>query len=199
MDPINILVGLNIIAIFGANVNAAKKGIRSQIGVVKEKPKGFLQFFPPLLATLILVILIITVFGPGTLGDFERLKNFAAVMQPYRYIGLVLYLLASWGQVMVYRSLGENYSQDIVILKNHHLVQGGLYRYIRHPYYLLQIISDTSAAVALLSYIILPLAIIEIPILIMRAKIEEQLLQKHFPEQFKKFAQKTSFMLPFIG
>jgi protein-S-isoprenylcysteine O-methyltransferase Ste14 len=112
---------------------------------------------------------------------------------------VAIYLVASWGQVAVYRSLGESYSQDIVILKNHRLVQKGLYKYIRHPYYLLQILSDLGSSLALLSYLVFPLALIEIPILISRAKVEERLLQKHFPEQFKGFRNKTGFILPFIS
>ena len=41
MDPINIIVALNIIATFGANVTTAKKGFRSVITSYKEKPKSF--------------------------------------------------------------------------------------------------------------------------------------------------------------
>lgn len=199
MDPINILVGLNLILIFGANLGAAKKGIRSQIGAVKEKPKGFLQIFPPLLATIILVLLILAVFGVGTLSDFDGLKALLLKLQPYRYLGLLVYFAASWGQVIVYKTMGESYSQDIVIMKNHKLIQSGLFKYLRHPYYLLQILSDLGSSFCLFSYLVFPLALIEIPILISRAKIEEQLLQKHFPEQFKSFRQKAGFMLPFIG
>ena len=38
MDPVNIIIGLNIIATFGANVSGAKKGLKAKVGVAKEKP-----------------------------------------------------------------------------------------------------------------------------------------------------------------
>lgn len=192
MDPLNIIVGLNIIAIFGANIGAAKKGIRSHIGETKERPKGFFQTVPPLLATLLLVMLIIALFQVGTFTEYAK-------WQPYRLAGLLFYLVSSWTQVALYRRLGDNYSQDIVIFKKHKLIQDGLYKYIRHPYYLFQILSDLGAAVATLSFLVLPLAVIEIPILIKRALIEEGLLEKHFPEQFKQYRKKAGFFLPFIG
>ena len=43
MDPINIIVALNILATFGVNVSSAKKGFRSSITAYKEKPKTYLQ------------------------------------------------------------------------------------------------------------------------------------------------------------
>ena len=42
MDPINIIVGLNIIASFGANLTGAKKGLKSTVTPVKERPKTYL-------------------------------------------------------------------------------------------------------------------------------------------------------------
>jgi len=47
MDPINIIILLNIIATFGANVTGAKRGLKSTVSEIKEKPKTFLQKFPP--------------------------------------------------------------------------------------------------------------------------------------------------------
>ena len=64
MDPINIIIGLNIIATFGANVGAAKKGIKDKVGVFKDKPKTYLQTLPLVLSTIALVVLIVSLFLP---------------------------------------------------------------------------------------------------------------------------------------
>ena len=91
MDPINIIVLLNVIATFGANVSGAKRGLKSKVTVIKEKPKTFLQKFPLVLSSITLIVLIISAFQIGTL---EYIEDYANV----RYIGLAIYLVSSWIQ-----------------------------------------------------------------------------------------------------
>ena len=191
MDPINIIAGINLVATFGANLTGAKKSLKSTIGASKEKPKTYLQKFPLLLATLTLTGLILGIFQIGTL-------TYTKENMVFRLIGLIFYLIFSWSQIWAYKTLGENYSQEIVILKNHKLVTSGPFKVIRHPQYLSQILMDLGAGVATLSYIILPLAIIQIPFVIMRANLEEKLLSKHIKE-FADYKSKSGFMIPFIG
>ena len=68
---------------------------------------------------------------------------------------------------------------------------------IRHPQYLSQIVIDLGGAFATLSYVLLPLAIIQIPLLILRARFEEKLMEKHFKQEFTDYKKRTSFILPF--
>lgn len=192
MDPINIIVALNIVATFGANVSGAKKGFKTKIGATKEKPKTYLQTLPLILSTLTLIGLILGVFQIGTL---EYLNEYNFI----RYMGLAVYLLFSWVQVWSFNSLGDSYSQDILIKKDHKLITKGPFRIIRHPQYLSQILFDLGGAAATLSFIVAPLAIIAIPFILMRAKIEEKLLAKHFGEEFTGYKKKSGFFIPFIG
>jgi len=192
MDPINIIIALNIIVTFGANVGTAKKGFRSTITAYKEKPKTWLQNIPVMFTVLTLVALISGVFR---LGVFDYKPEF----MPLRLIGLLFYLVFSWVQIWSFKSLGENYSQEVLIYKNHELINKGPYSILRHPQYLSQILVDLGGGLALMSYILLPLAIIEIPFLIMRALLEEQLLDRHFKEGFKSYKKKTGFFIPFVG
>jgi protein-S-isoprenylcysteine O-methyltransferase Ste14 len=131
MDPLNIIVLLNIVATFGANVTGAKRGLKSTVSEIKEKPKTFLQKFPPVLSTLSLLALIIAAFQIGTL---EYIKEYNII----RYIGLAVYLVFSWIQVWSFKTLGDNYSQDIMIKKKHELVTKGPFKIIRHPQYSLE-------------------------------------------------------------
>lgn len=195
MDPINILVGINLIATFGANAGGAKKGLHSSLTNVKEKPKTYLQNIPPNLAVLILVLIILSIFKVGTL-DYEKYSNLWSV----RIAGLISYIIFSWIQVWSYRTLGDFYSNDIVLMKNHQLVTKGPYRFIRHPLYLAQMFSDLGASVALLSYITLPLVIlIEIPLLIIRALYEDKFLANAFHDKFADYKKRSGLLLPFIG
>lgn len=192
MDPINIIIGLNIIATFGANITTAKKGFRSAITSYKEKPKSWLQNIPVYFTVITLVSLILGVFRIGVL-DYQT--NYL----PLRSAGLILYLIFSWIQIWSFKSLGDNYSQEILIYKNHQLVNKGPYRLLRHPQYLSQILVDIGGGLAVMSFILLPFALVEIPFLIMRALLEEKLLEKNFKGLFTEYKKKTGFLIPFIG
>jgi protein-S-isoprenylcysteine O-methyltransferase Ste14 len=192
MDPINIIVVLNIIATFGANVTTAKKGFRSVITSYKEKPKSFLQNIPVYFTVLTLVSLILGVFR---IGVIEYKPEFLTL----RVVGLFLYIIFSWVQIWSFKSLGEFYSQEILIYKNHDLISKGPYKILRHPQYVSQILVDIGGGLAVMSYVLLPIAIIEIPFLIMRALLEEKLLERNFKEKFVEYKKKTGFLIPFIG
>jgi methyltransferase len=193
MDPINIIVGLNIIASFGANLTGAKKGLKSTVTPVKERPKTYLQKLPLVIATMTLVALILGVFQIGTL-EYEKNPQ----MTNFRLIGLIVYICFSWIQIWAYKSLGQSYSQEIVVFKDHKLAEKGPFKFIRHPQYLSQILVDLGGGFATLSYILIPIAIVQIPILVIRASFEEKLLSKHFKEEFEQYKKSRGFMLPFI-
>lgn len=192
MDPINIIVGINIIATFGANLGGARKGFKAAVTAPKEKPKTYLQSLPVVLSTLTLLALIAGVFRAGTLPYTDALYA-------VRLWGLAVYLVFSWVQIWAFKTLGESYSQDVTILRNHRLITKGPFRLIRHPQYLSQILMDLGGGVATLSYIVVPLVLIEIPLLILRALLEEKLLEKNFKDAFSAYKKKSGFMFPFIG
>jgi protein-S-isoprenylcysteine O-methyltransferase Ste14 len=192
MDPINIIVGLNLIATFAANMSGAKKGLKSTVSPAKERPKTYLQKLPLIFATAILIALIFAVFQIGTLEYNDENRTI-------RLIGLLFYLVFSWIQIWAYKTLGENYSQEILIFKKHELVTKGPFKTIRHPQYLSQILMDLGAGLATLSFVILPLALISIPFVIMRGMMEEKLLANNFEETFKNYKSKSGFMIPYIG
>ena len=192
MDPINIIIGLNIIATFGANVGAAKKGIKDKVGVFKDKPKTYLQNLPLVLSTVALVVLIVSLFQIGTL-------EYKTDYQTIRVIGLAFYIVFSWVQIWSTKTLGDNFSQDIAIKKEHHIVTNGPFKIIRHPQYLSQFLMDLGGAAATLSFILAPLALIQIPFLFMRASMEDKLLEKHFGESFREYKKKSGMFFPYIG
>jgi len=192
MDPLNIIVLLNVIASFGANLSGAKRGLKSKVMVAKEKPKTYLQKLPLVLSAFTLIALILGTFKVGT---FEYVEN----LSPLRYSGVTIYIIFSWIQIWAFKTLGENYSQDILIKKDHQLITKGPFKIIRHPQYLCQILIDLGGMAATLSYLLFALTIIEIPFIIMRASVEEKMMKKHFGGSFVDYKKKTGFLFPFIG
>lgn len=195
MDPISLLTGINLFVSMSANFSAAKKGLKTSLTKVKERPKTFLQKIPPNISALILITIILGVFKIGTL-DFENSDGFLIV----RVLGLALFIIFSWTQVWSFKHLGKNYSQEIIIQKEQKLITTGPYKLIRHPQYLSQILSDLGAGLALGGYIIIPLVLlVELPLFILRAKKEEELHKKYFTEEFTDYKKKSGFIIPFIG
>lgn len=195
MDPINLIVAINLFVSMSSNLSGAKKGMKSKLSNVVKKPTTYLQKIPPNIAALVLILTIAAIFN---LGVFDE-----SIKQEYNYlriIGLILFIIFSWVQVSSFKALGEFYSQDILIFKNHKLIKLGLYKYLRHPQYFSQILSDFGVGLALMGYIIIPIVIfIEIPLFILRAKAEENLLSAYFNEEFKEYKKKSGFFIPFIG
>lgn len=194
-NAINILVAINLLVSMSANYSGAKKGLKTSITKVVERPVSFLQKFPPNVAALVLIFTIISIFNLGTLTD-----KYETELIGVRVAGLIMFVIFSWLQVWAYKSLGDSYAQDVVIMKEHKLITTGIYKFIRHPQYLFQLLSDLGAGIALLSYLVVPLVIfIEIPLFIMRAALEDKLLKKHFSNEYSAYKKRSGFMIPFIG
>jgi protein-S-isoprenylcysteine O-methyltransferase Ste14 len=195
MDPINLLVAINLFVSMTANWGGARKGLKTSITKVVDRPDTFLQKYPPNVAMIVLLLIILSIFEIGILGDTYKQEYYTM-----RLIGLGLFVVFSWVQVAAYKSLGKSYAQDIVILKDHKLCTSGLYKFIRHPQYLSQFLSDLGAGIALMSFLVIPAVIlVEFPLFILRAKEEERLLEKHFKNEFAEYRKKSGFIIPFIG
>lgn len=194
MDPINLLLGINLFVSMAANFSGAKKGFKSSITQTKNKPKTYLQKVPMNVSALVLVLIILAVFNLGTL-DAENINQYYNV----RVIGLIIFIFFSWTQVWSFKHLGKNYSQEIIIQKDQKLIKTGPYKFIRHPQYLSQFLSDLGAGIALGGFIVIPFVIlIEIPLFILRAKKEEEIMKDYFGEEFSNYKKRSGFMIPFI-
>jgi protein-S-isoprenylcysteine O-methyltransferase Ste14 len=195
MDPINLITAINLFVSISANWSGAKKGIKTSITKLVERPKSYLQKLPPNISALILVITILGIFNIGSLP--QNLKEEYSYL---RIIGLLMFIIFSWLQVLSFKSLKNYYAQDVVILKEHKLISNGIYGVIRHPQYISQFLSDFGAGLALMNFLILPLALlVELPLFMMRANLEEKMLANHFGEEFKLYKKRTGFIFPFIG
>lgn len=195
MDAISILVLINLIVSSSANWSGARRGLKTSITKVVERPVTYLQKIPPNISALILVLIILSFFGVGTLNNSHDEK----LLYP-RTIGLLLYIIFSWLQIKSYKTLGNYYTQDLAILKNHKLITNGPYKFIRHPQYLSQVLSDLGAGLAFASYLIIPIVLMaELPLFVLRAILEDKLLEKHLGEEYTNYKKSTPFMIPFIG
>jgi protein-S-isoprenylcysteine O-methyltransferase Ste14 len=194
-NAINILVGIGLAVTLAVSFSAARKGIKQSVTKFVFRPKTWLQNIPPNVAAFVLILEILGVFRIGTLDTSGSGELFYI-----RVAGLAVFILASVFQFKAHKNLGDSYSQEIAIVKEHKLVTNKLHRFIRHPQYVGQIMSDIGAGVALAGFIILPLVIfVEAPLLLLRARREDKLLENHFEDEWREYKKKSGFIIPFIG
>ncbi len=189
---INLVLVLNIILTLSASFASVTKSFKAAIGGSKDKPKTYLQFFPKLISTLIFISVILGIFGIGK-ADF-----FNTDYDILRICFLALYVISSWLQIWGFKEMKELNTQDILVLRNHRIVQTGLFKFLRHPIYFFQILQDVSVGIALQSWLVLSLAVLfELPLLFLRANFEEKLLLKHFPAEYSDYKNRVRKWLPF--
>jgi protein-S-isoprenylcysteine O-methyltransferase Ste14 len=112
------------------------------------------------------------------------------------FVGLVLavcgLVLALWARA----TLGKNWSGQITFKEDHTLVQHGPYRFVRHPIYTAILLMFAGSAVAygtvgaILGF---PLALIGF---VIKARQEEALMQKHFPDAYPDYRSRTHMLVP---
>lgn len=112
------------------------------------------------------------------------------------YAVFVMGVLFRWFSIFY---LGRFFTPNVVILKEHHLVDTGPYRFIRHPTYTGALcaafgVTLTMANLAALLIILLPV----LTVVLWRIRLEENALAEAFGEPYRRYRQRTKRLLPLI-
>ena len=96
-------------------------------------------------------------------------------------------------------TLKRYFTTNVAILEGHKIIKTGIYKYIRHPAYLGDIVSFLGLALAFSSWISFLLIFIPVTaIFIYRIKIEEQVLIEAFGHEYLEYSRKTARLIPLI-
>lgn len=116
-------------------------------------------------------------------------------------IGIIADIVTLMGLVIVLWArtiLGGNWSSDTVLKENHELIQRGPYRYVRHPIYSGLLLMVLGAAIFYgRATGFAALAIFFITFWF-RARQEEKLLTKQFPEAYPDYKARVKKFIPFV-
>lgn len=125
-----------------------------------------------------------------------------AFQEPFwllRQIGLLIILAGIIVRIIAIRQLGENFSKDVDVHQDKSLYQRGLYRFVRHPSYLGELMIFLGVAIvydhwlaSLLAFILPTLAFVY------RIQVEEKMLLSFFPVEYADYMKKTKKLIPFI-
>lgn len=96
-----------------------------------------------------------------------------------------------------FRTLGEFYSSEIEIRNEHKLIRSGLYRHIRHPAYLSNLLDFIAVPLLANSFFTIAWSFpVQIVLLQIRIRLEEKELIKKFGKEYAEYKKQTGSLIP---
>jgi len=138
----------------------------------------------------------VLLFKPLPLASWDILLLPHIVVVQVIAVGLCI--LGLLGALWARRTLGKNWSGEVVFKEEHELVERGPYRFVRHPIYtsiLLMALGrllNTGLLGALVGFLILIVGVW------IKLKQEEALMLKHFPTQYAAYKSRVKALIPFV-
>jgi len=112
--------------------------------------------------------------------------------------GLVLLLVGSAIRVQARRTLGNYFSPVVRILPEHKLTRYGIYKYIRHPGYLGELLLYFSVPLLFHSLYGFLVMVFLIPFILYRIRVEEQMLIEKFGDEYRDYMRKSKRFIPYV-
>jgi len=152
----------------------------------------------------VLPFLALTILGfIAAVIDFVYRQNFN--FQIFAIIGLFLLLTGGLIRMKARLELKKKAGFDsltgtaqLQIVEKHQLVKDGLYKRIRHPLYLGEILRNLGFAVIFSSVYGTLIVLLASIFLLFRIEIEEKMLSCLFGEEYRKYKRTTKRLIPYI-
>lgn len=113
-----------------------------------------------------------------------------------RWVGFALGLASLGFWVWTQVALGKEWSPQLQLREEHHLVTSGPYTRIRHPLYTAMFGYGASLALVTANWVFIILAVVVIAGLAARVPKEELMMIEEFDEEYKAYMQKTGKFFP---
>ena len=152
----------------------------------------------------VLPFLALTLLGfTAAIIDFVFRQNFN--LQVFAIGGFLLLVVGGFirmkARLYLKRKAGFNSlsgTAQLRILKKHQLVTDGLYKYIRHPLYLGEILRNLGVVILFSSVYGILIVTLSSIFLLFRIQIEEKMLIVVFGEEYKEYARNTKKIIPHV-
>lgn len=114
-------------------------------------------------------------------------------------IGVVLALTGLTIRVRSMLTLGRYFTYSVAQTENHELVETGLYKVIRHPGYLGQLMIFAGIAISLSNWLAVLLMMIPVATgYVYRIKVEEDFMIEQMGERYLDYQKRTKRMIPMV-
>jgi protein-S-isoprenylcysteine O-methyltransferase Ste14 len=193
MDVLLLKIGYGIVVI-GTSIIRYPHEKRNKANKIKANKKETLE---KVLLGLVFLGMMILPF----IYLFTSLFSFANYDLPVslQIVGLTLISPMLWLFYRSHKDLGQNWSATLEIREGHHIVDAGVYKYIRHPMYSAILLLVIIQALLLNNYIAGLSGLISFGVLyLLRVKHEEQMMLSEFGDKYEKYMKRTKRIIPFI-
>ena len=132
---------------------------------------------------------------------FSNILSFADYILPVslHMLGLLLIIPTLWLFYRSHKDLGTNWSVSLEIREGHHVVDTGVYKYIRHPMYTAIWLWCIVQALLLNNYIAGLSGLVCFGLLyFLRVKKEERMMLQEFGKAYEDYVKRTKRIIPFI-
>ena len=176
-------------AIYGASEVALGLRKRARAGSAKSADRGSLR----LLWVVILGSLTAAFWADMALPQGQM----AGVLPPARAAGVVIFLgglVLRWYAISY---LGRFFTVDVAIARDHRLIDGGPYRYVRHPSYTGALFAFLGVGLCIGNWV--SLAVVALPIALVflwRIHVEEAALLQGLGESYRQYMGRTKRLIP---
>lgn len=158
-----------------------------------ERQSGWWRMVPLLAAVAVMLV-------QRSGGPLAQLVG-ASLWQDTLPVGILADVLSAVGlAIMLWArvTLGGNWSGNVVLKENHELIERGPYRFVRHPIYsgLLLMYFGTAIYFARVGTLIALVAVVAG--LLVKARQEERLLTRHFPQAYTSYKARVPALIPFM-
>jgi protein-S-isoprenylcysteine O-methyltransferase Ste14 len=132
------------------------------------------------------------IIGATTIGRLHHWNTFFIIGSVFALTGLII-------RVTSIIKLRQQFTYTVTKIENHELIETGLFKIIRHPGYLGQLIIFLGISVCLSNWLSVLLMII--PVLsgyIYRINVEESFMAEHLGQKYLDYRKRTKRLIPVI-
>jgi protein-S-isoprenylcysteine O-methyltransferase Ste14 len=130
--------------------------------------------------------------GATKIGRIYRWNTFFA-------IGMALFILGLMIRIHALLTLKQYFTYSVAKVEDHKLVETGLYKYVRHPGYLGQLIIFLGISTSISNW--LSILVMMIPVTLgylYRIKVEERFMLEQLGEDYSNYQERTKRIIPMI-
>ena len=188
MDP-KIIVIIAVSYLYGFFEVFLNFRQRSKSNVTTSRDKGSLW----LLYGLITVGYALSfAIGATKIGRIYHWNTFFA-------IGMTLFVIGFMIRIYSILTLKQYFTYSVAKVENHKIIATGLYKFIRHPGYLGQLIIFIGISTSISNWLSILLMMIPVSLgYLYRIKVEEKFMTDQLGEDYKNYQERTKRIIPLL-
>jgi protein-S-isoprenylcysteine O-methyltransferase Ste14 len=130
--------------------------------------------------------------GATKIGRMNHWNTFFAIGMGMVVIGFII-------RIYSILTLKQYFTYAVAKVENHQIIDTGLYKFIRHPGYLGQVIIFMGISISISNWLSIVLMMIPITLgYLYRIKVEEKFLTDQFGEDYKHYQDRTKRIIPML-